>query len=121
MLRPMRILLAEDERTVSRLITQVLASLGHDVTGVQSATDAIAQLDAGEFDLVLLDLNLTDGDGMRVVDALQKQPARKIPVVLMTGEHVLDAGDPRTARVAGVLAKPFELEELEATVRRFTA
>lgn len=121
MLRPMRILLAEDERTVSRLITQVLAALGHDVTGVQSAAEAIEALGGRQFDLVLLDLNLVDGDGMRVVDAMQTTPRNETPVVLMTGEHVQDADDPRFARVAGVLSKPFEIDELERTVRRFSA
>lgn len=117
----MRILLAEDERTVSRLITQVLAALGHDVTGVQSAAAAIEALGGRQFDLVLLDLNLVDGDGMRVVDAMQDTPKNETPVVLMTGEHLLDTDDPRLGRVAGVLSKPFEIDELEQTVGRFTA
>lgn len=121
MLTPMRILLAEDERTISKLIKQVLASVGHMVTTVQSATQAIAELEANQFDLVLLDLNLADGDGLRVVEALQALPEREIPVVLMTGEHFFDDGDPRTSRVQGVLWKPFELDELERTVNQFTA
>ncbi|MCZ2109309.1 MAG: response regulator, partial [Dehalococcoidia bacterium] len=91
------------------------------VTGVQSAAAAIEALGNGTFDLVLLDLNLLDGDGMRVVDAMQQAPRDDTPVVLMTGEQVLDAGDPRISRVAGVLPKPFEIDDLEQTVRRFSA
>ena len=62
---PMRILLAEDERTISRLIKQVLTNAGHEVVGVQSASEAVDHLEQSAFDLVLLDLNLADGDGMR--------------------------------------------------------
>jgi DNA-binding response OmpR family regulator len=121
MTRAMRILLAEDERTISRLISQVLSSLGHDVTGVQAAAEALALLQTETYDLILLDLNLADGDGMRVVEELRRLPAASTPVVLMTGEHVFSEGDARASMVAGVLAKPFEIEELEQTVARFSA
>lgn len=121
MVEPMKILLAEDERTISRLIRQVLANAGHEVVGVQSAAEAVEQLSAGDFDLVLLDLNLADGDGMRVVASLEEQSGKVPPVVLMTGEGLLDDDDPRTRRVARVLNKPFELDQLEETVNFFVA
>ncbi len=117
----MRILLAEDERTISRLIKQVLTNAGHEVTGVQSAAEALEQLSENSFDLVLLDLNLADGDGMRVVSSLEQRGGPVPPVVLMTGEGTLDSDDPRTRRVARVLPKPFDLEELEQTVNSFVA
>ena len=121
MKQPMRILLAEDERTISRLIKQVLTNAGHEVTGVQSAAEAVEHLEANAFDLVLLDLNLADGDGMRVVAALENHVGPTPPVVLMTCEGNMDQDDPRARRVAKVLAKPFELDELEALVKLFVA
>ncbi len=122
MLTPLRILLAEDERTISRLIRQVLTSVGHTVVGVQSAAEAIELLRSGQFDLVLLDLNLADGDGFRVVDALTRDAAAaRPPVLVMTGERSFADDDPRFATVAGVLWKPFALDDLEAAVGRFSA
>jgi CheY-like chemotaxis protein len=121
MLKPMRILLAEDERTISRLIKQVLSRVGHEVVGVRTCAEAIEQLRAGHFDLILLDLSLADGDGFRVVEEIAKQPQDRPPVVLMTGEARFAPGDPRTTQVAGVLWKPFDLEELERAVNRFVA
>jgi DNA-binding response OmpR family regulator len=121
MLSRMRILLAEDERTISRLIKQVLSSAGHDVIGVQSCSEAIELLQGEPFDLVLLDLNLSDGDGFRVVEALQERTEVPPPVLLMTGEHAFDDSDPRTGRVAGILWKPFNVDELEQAVNRFIA
>ena len=117
----MKILLAEDERTISRLISQVLTASGHEVSGVQSAAEAIERLGSGNYDLVLLDLHLADGDGFQVVDSLERRAGARPPVVVMTGERSFAIDDPRAARVAGVLAKPFDLEELEATVRGFAA
>jgi len=121
MKEPMKILLAEDERTISRLIRQVLTNAGHEVVGVQTSAEAVEHLEASHFDLVLLDLNLADGDGMRVVAALEKHTGPVPPVVLMTGEGTLDKDDPRTQRVARVLPKPFELDQLEALVNFFVA
>jgi DNA-binding response OmpR family regulator len=118
---PMRILLAEDERTISRLIKQVLTNAGHEIVGVQSAAEAVAELESSTFDLVLLDLNLADGDGMRVVTAIENHAGKSPPVVLMSGDGTLDEDDPRARRVARILAKPFELDELEEIVRLFVA
>ncbi len=117
----MRILLAEDERTISRLIRQVLTAAGHEVNGVQSAADAIQSLKVGGYDLILLDLHLADGDGFQVVDSIELGAGTSPPVVVMTGERSFAVEDPRASRVAGVLSKPFDLDELEATVRSFVA
>lgn len=124
MLKALRILLAEDERTISRLIRQVLTAAGHDVVGVQTAAEAIDRLGPDLFDLILLDLNLADGDGFRVVDAVQRIAGGKsdpTPVLLMTGEHRFEDTNPRMQQVSGVLWKPFALDELERAVGRFSA
>lgn len=115
---PMRILLAEDEQTIAKLVTKVLTSMGHSVIGVASCAEAIATLESDGFDLVLLDLHLTDGDGYRVVDAIDDSNGDRPMVVVMTGERYPE-DDPRAARVAGILRKPFDIEALEAAVSRF--
>lgn len=115
----MRILLAEDEQTIARLIQKVLAAAGCDVVGVSSAAEAIERLSGNGWDLLLLDLNLEDGDGFPVVEALEASGKRP-PVVVMTGESDFD-DDPRAGRVSGVLHKPFDLDELEQVVERYRA
>ncbi|MEP7214802.1 MAG: response regulator [Anaerolineaceae bacterium] len=115
----MKILLAEDERTISQLINHVLAADGHEVNAVRSAAEAIQLLSVDEYDLVLLDLHLSDGDGLQVVDTIANGPDVRTRVIVMTGETPFSSEDPRCARVAGVLYKPFALDELEAAVRRF--
>lgn len=121
MVESMRILLAEDERTISRLINQVLTNAGHEVVAVQSVLDALEQFKARVFDLVLLDLHLADGDGMRLLSSLDDLGYPIPPVVLMTGEGSFEEGDPRASRVATVLSKPFGLDDLERTVNNFVA
>jgi CheY-like chemotaxis protein len=114
----MRILLAEDESMVARLISRVLGGNGDGVELVASCHEAISRLRAERYDLVLLDMHLPDGDGFRVVVALEAGPEPRPPVLLMTGEH-FDHGDPRPSRVAGILAKPFDIHQLETAVGAF--
>ena len=117
----MRILLVEDERTISRLIRQVLTGMDHEVTAVEAARDAIALLLEREFELVLLDLNLADGDGLRVVDELAASSRPLPPVVLMTGEQSAVEDDPRAASAAAILSKPFAIGDLEAIIGHFAS
>lgn len=116
----MRILVAEDEAMVSRLLQQALSAAGHSVTGVASCAEALELLRGSGYDLVLLDLHLNDGDGMRVIEAMAEGVVETRPVVLMTGD-IVDGDDPRANRASAVLHKPFDLSELEAAVQRFSA
>ena len=116
----MRILLAEDEQNISRLIEKVLAAAGHHVEGVRSCSEAIERLAGSRWDLLLLDLHLADGDGFPVVEAMERT-GNHAAVVVMTGESAFDEDDPRASRVSGVLRKPFALADLEAVVQRHSA
>ena len=115
----MRILVAEDEHTIARLAAQVLKAMGHQVVTVGTCTEAIASIQGEDlFDLVLLDLHLSDGDSYQVIEAVESMNTVNPRIILMTGEaHPED--DPRVARVAGVLAKPFDIGQLEEIVARF--
>ena len=117
----MRILLAEDESTISKLIKIVLGSGGHEVTGVRSVSEAEAALQGAEFDLVLLDRRLEGGDGSQVLQMLESHTGEKTPVVLMSGERSFSHDDDLALRVQAMLWKPFELDELERLVQRFSA
>ncbi|MCS7294489.1 MAG: response regulator [Chloroflexota bacterium] len=115
----MRILIAEDEQLVTRLLRTVLRQAGYDVKDVRSAAEAIAAIREEDVQLVLLDMHLADGTGLRVLEALAEL-RKQLPVVLMTGED-LEPDDPRIRLVSAVLRKPFDVGELEETVRRHIA
>ncbi|MBN9493952.1 response regulator [bacterium] len=117
----MRILLAEDESTISKLIKIVLGAGGHQVVGVRSISEARDVLGNGQFDLVLLDRQLEGGDGAAVLQMLESQGNGRPPVVLMSGERSFAHDDDIAQRVQAMLPKPFELDELERLVERFSA
>jgi two-component system response regulator QseB len=112
-----RILLVEDDELLGAGILDTLQRARHVTDWVRSGTQALAALDAGGLDLVVLDLGLPGLDGLEVLRRARERGSL-VPVL------VLSARDAPPQRVAGLdagaddyLVKPFEVEELLARVR----
>ena len=112
------ILVVDDDEGNRRFLARVLRLEGF---GVQEASDlrtALERVTATTPRLVLLDYRLGNDDGLGLVPLLRGRGVA-CPVVLVTAslEEALDDGAPQ-AGLAGVLAKPFTLDELFETVHR---
>jgi two-component system OmpR family response regulator len=115
--RAMRILFAEDDRMLSDAVARALRQLAHSVHTVEGGREADDALAAGEFDLVILDLNLPQMDGFEVLRRLRQRKS-SVPVLVVTVRDTVE--DLVTGLDSGAddyLAKPFQLAELEARVR----
>src|SRR4051812_38118330 len=67
----MRILVADDDAQTRQLLTRVLREDGHEVRAVSSCAGVDAQLPAGAFDVVVLDVMLPDGSGVALCSRLR--------------------------------------------------
>jgi len=111
-----RILVVEDEPTVRAALRTVLGGSGFEVTEAATGAEATAVNDAGQVDVVLLDLVLPDTDGVSLLVRLRK--ARNVPVVVLSGRRPL--ADKLRALDAGAddyVMKPFHTAELLARIR----
>lgn len=113
----MRILLAEDERDLNRILTKKLTSEGYSVDSCFDGDEAIDHLTCADYDAIILDIMMPGSDGFAVLRSLRN--ARKTSPVLF-----LTARDSISDRVKGLdsgandyLVKPFSFEELLARVR----
>jgi DNA-binding response OmpR family regulator len=108
------VVLVVDDEPAIRLLCRVNLELGgYEVREAGTLDAARAQLDDG-VDAVLLDIHVGNERGDVLVAELRK---RQIPVALVTGSADLES----VAGIAdAVLAKPFTIDELEATVARLT-
>ena len=113
----LRVLVIEDEQATARLVQRVLQEDGYAVDVAFTGEEGRALADAGDYDLVLLDLGLSDRDGLSVVQDLRRA-GRETPVLILTAETAesmmirgLDAG------ADDYVTKPFSLDALRARVR----
>ncbi len=116
------ILLAEDDR-VNRLATgRLLEKLGHRVLAVDNGRQALAALAEVAFDLVILDVQMPELDGLETARLIRADPTLAgLPVVAMTA-HAM-SGDRERCLDAGMddyLAKPVLRESLEEVISRLT-
>jgi len=113
---PTRILVVEDDRALARLMEALLTSAGHIVEVVGDGESAIKAVGASRPDLILLDLTIPKLTGWQVLEQLQASGDAP-PVVLFTGNYA--AGQrAQSAGVAAAILKPFDVDELLATVER---
>lgn len=114
-----RVLVADDEQTIRRVLESVLPKLGAEVVVADSAEAAIAALEGESFDLALLDVRMADGGGPRVFRHIRERcPELAAKTLFMSGELSVEMNDIRGDEYAGILPKPFKLAELAEALDR---
>jgi len=112
-----RILVVDDDSLVRRSCERILGQ-DYEVKLTESGRDGLALLEAGPFDLALVDLKLPDISGMEI---LQLAPDRfpDVPIIMITGySTVKNAVEAIKLGAFDYVAKPFVPDELEAAVER---
>lgn len=80
----MKILLADDERDILRIYSEMLAGNGFDVTSASNGMDVLRLLDDAEFDMLILDLFMPEMNGFEAISELREK-GFTVPVIVMTG------------------------------------
>jgi len=113
----LRILVVEDERDLNRVISKRLIKEGYSVDSCFDGQEALDYIDAGEFDVILMDIMMPELNGLEVLKTIRSK-GNSTPVILLT------AKDSISDRVAGLdagaddyIIKPFAFEELLARIR----
>ena len=110
------VLVAEDDALLRDLLHDVLVEQGFRVRTARDGAEAYAATSRTSIDLVLADLDMPYVDGLKLCRLLHRRVAtRDVPLVLMSG--MIGAGTALPAPADAFLAKPFTLDELDATVR----
>lgn len=113
----MRILIAEDERDLNRLIKKRLKESGYSVDACFDGEEVLDYLQCAEYDALILDIMMPKMDGIAVLRRLRERE-NAIPVLLLTAKDSIE--DRVTGLDAGAddyLVKPFAFEELLARLR----
>ena len=116
----MRILLAEDERSLSRAVTALLERSHYAVDAVYDGHEALDYLESGNYDALILDIMMPKMDGMEVLRRLRKEGVQ-LPVIMLTArDSVVDKVSGLDSGADDYITKPFATEELLARLRAIT-
>jgi len=121
---PLRILVAEDNDVNQILINAVLARMGHRVHLVANGHLAVEAVRRGDYDLVLMDLQMPGMDGMEATQAIRAlgDGRASLPIIAMTANAFEE--DRRACLAAGMddyVAKPIDVERLAEAIARSAA
>ena len=117
-----RILVVEDNRVNQRLIVAILKKLGHHVTLANSGHEALECIGTQTFDLVLMDIQMPEMDGVETTRKIRERQAHgdlRLPIIALTA-HAM-AGDRErylAAEMDDYLTKPIQRNELIAAIDR---
>src|SRR5215218_9940974 len=116
---PARLLVVDDEENIVLTISEVLRLEGYEVDVASSGRDAVALLDRGrEYDLVLTDLHMDEGDGLSLLQEVRARSPLTITIVL-TGFAAVESAIAALRQGAyDYLTKPCIIDELILTVSR---
>lgn len=116
----MRLLLAEDEKALSKALTTILERSKYSVDAVYDGQSALDYLKMDNYDGVILDIMMPKVDGLTVLKKIREQ-GNLIPVLLLTAKsEVDDKVEGLDAGANDYLAKPFHSKELLARIRAMT-
>lgn len=113
-----RVLIIDDDPTICLFFSKLLKQMGHESHTAHTIKDGLDRGLGGSFDLVLLDLDLPDGNGLSILPDLMKAPSEPV-VIIITG-----TGDIRGAETAfrygawDYVQKPFLLDEVSLPITR---
>lgn len=117
----MNVLIVEDERSLALELSEFLGREGFTVEHARTRKSGEEKISVNNYDFILLDLSLPDGDGFELLKLLKKLPEREDAIIILTARGAVDD------RIMGLeegaddyLAKPFSLNELLARMHAIT-
>ena len=116
----MKLLLAEDELSLSRALVHILEKNNYTVDPVYNGQDALDYLENGNYDAVILDIMMPCVDGITILKKLRAR-GNQIPVLILSAKSEID--DKVLGLDSGAndyLTKPFDSKELLARIRTMT-
>lgn len=112
-----KILIVDDEVTVRRIIESSLMKCGYDVISCDSATAMRKQFDSHEFQVIVLDILLPDGDGIEIIHEIH-QASPHLPIIMITAQSSIEvAVDAMKAGAYDFCTKPIDINRLHVSVK----
>ncbi|WP_183575481.1 response regulator transcription factor [Mucilaginibacter sp. X5P1] len=117
-----KILVVDDDQDIREIILYVLESEGYQVSGLDNGLAVVETVAQIRPDILLLDVQLGDSDGRDICRELKGTLAtQEIPIIMISANHGWQGIREKECNADDFLAKPFDIIELLAHVRRYAA
>ncbi len=121
--RPLRILVAEDNHINQKVVTWLLAPLNCQLDTVENGLEAVSAVTRSNYDIVLMDIQLPEMDGITATEKIRSlpDPVARVPIIAMTANAM--QGDREKYLEAGMndyVAKPIDQREILSAIMRCT-
>lgn len=113
----MRVLVAEDEKSLNKVIRKTLQDNGYAVDGVFDGNDALDYLSSGVYDAAVLDVMMPGMDGFEVLRRYRGEGGMTPVIFLTARDSIKDRVDGLDTGADDYLVKPFSFDELLARIR----
>jgi two-component system response regulator HydG len=113
-----KILVVDDEQSHRTMLTAVLSKEGFEVSEADDGTSAVKAVENDTFDLILMDIRMTDMDGIEAITEIKKL-SPSIPVIMMTAyASVKTAVEALKSGAYDYLTKPLDMDELKILIKK---
>lgn len=122
--RDLLVLLVEDDPTVQRVHSMMLAKLGHRVDIAKSGLEALMLFSQNSYDIILMDVGLPDINGIQIITEIRCREKNKksVPIIALTGYIQEEIQNECLAAGANAVAtKPITIEALQTLLQRFSS
>lgn len=115
-----KILTVDDSASIRMTTNVTLSNAGYSIVEAVHGADGLEKAKAGNFDLIVTDLNMPIMDGLTMIEELRKLPAHTgVPIIFLTTESDADLkARAKAAGATGWLTKPFDPQNLVKIVKK---
>ena len=117
----MKILFADDDKVIQKMLVYNLVKYDHEVTTVENGKEAIDAIKEENYDLIILDILMPKLSGLEVLEFIRDEISKEIPVIMMSRDHHYQTI--KKAKIEGAneyITKPFTPEELYLKIKKLT-
>lgn len=121
--RPLRILLAEDNKMNQLIASKIFKKVGYNIDIAENGLDAIRMNDSQQYDLIFMDIQMPEMDGLQATRSIIKKHGKSAPPIIAMTANVLseDENECTMAGMKDFVSKPFTFERLENVIQKWTS
>ena len=109
--RQLKVLIIDDDEQIQRMLRRIFGQCRYAVDIAETCREALDRAAGSAYDLALVDVNLSDGNGLDLIEPIRKISPR-IEIISMTGDSPLSLEEAKKHQVAYHLCKPVDFQEL---------